>query len=604
MSEPAVEMRGITKRFPGVVANDDVDLTVERGTVHALLGENGAGKTTLMNVLYGLYEPTAGEVVVDGVPRSFDSPRDAIDAGVGMIHQHFMLVDPMTVTENITLGNEPRRFGGLVIDSEQARAEVVELSQRYGFDVDPDAPIEDVSVGVQQRVEILKALYRGADVLILDEPTAVLTPQEVTDLFAVLEELTAQGKTIIFITHKLGEAMAAADDITVLRDGENVGTVEAASTTREELAELMVGREVLLEVESPPSTPGDVTLSVEHLGVTDERGVETVADVSFEVRAGEVFGIAGVDGNGQQELVEAITGMRVPEAGTVRFQGTDITERSRRDRIESGIAYIPEDRQEQGLVMDFDLVENGLLGSQHQEPFASSGRIDWAESQDHAASVVEEYDVRPPTVDTRAESLSGGNQQKFIVGREFERDPSLLVASHPTRGVDVGSIEFIHDRLLDLRAEGVAVLLVSSKLAEVQALSDRLAVIYEGEFMDVVDPDTVTEEDLGLLMAGEQLDDEPVASPDRPTTDRERGDGERTTDSESGGGEATTDGTSERDHTTAESTSEADEMTTDGEIGDGETTTDGAREEGATSTDGADEADGTTDSTGGEGEGR
>jgi simple sugar transport system ATP-binding protein len=509
MEPPAVTLEGITKRFPGVLANDDVDLTVERGTVHGLLGENGAGKTTLMNVLYGLYEPTAGRVAVDGSERSFDSPRDAIDAGVGMIHQHFMLVDPMTITENITLGNEPRRLGGLVVDRERAREDVLELSERYGFDIDPDARIEDVSVGVQQRVEILKALYRGADILILDEPTAVLTPQEVADLFDVLAELTASGKTIIFITHKLGEAMAAADDITVLRDGRNVGTVDADATSREELAELMVGREVLLEADKEPADPGDVGLSVSDLRVTDDRGVEQVGGVDLDVREGEVFGIAGVDGNGQSELVEAITGLRTPDEGRVELAGRDVTDLSRRDRIDAGMAYVPEDRQKRGLVMEFDLVENGLLGSQHTREFAEGGRIDWATTRDHAESVIEEYDVRPRNPDADAESLSGGNQQKFVVGREFARDPEVVVASHPTRGVDVGSIEFIHDRILDLRRAGKTVLLVSSKLDEVQQLSDRLGVMYEGELVDIVDPDRVTEEELGLLMAGQTPEDAP-----------------------------------------------------------------------------------------------
>jgi simple sugar transport system ATP-binding protein len=504
----AVHLDGITKRFPGVVANDDVDLAVERGTVHALLGENGAGKTTLMNVLYGLYEPTSGRVLVDEEVRSFDSPRDAIDAGVGMIHQHFMLVDPMTVTENITLGNEPRKWGGLAVDRAAAREAVVELSDRYGFDVDPDARVEDISVGEQQRVEILKALYRGADVLILDEPTAVLTPQEVEELFGVLEELTAQGKTIIFITHKLGEAMRAADDITVLRDGRNVGSVKADETTREDLAELMVGREVLLDVDRPPAETGDVVASVSNVVVDDDRGVRAVDDVSFDVRAGEVFGIAGVDGNGQSELVEALTGLRRPQHGRIEFLGDDVTADSRRQRIEEGMAYIPEDRQERGLVMDFDLTENALLGSQHSKEFGPNGRIDWPATRAHAEAIIDEYDVRPPDADAVSESLSGGNQQKFIVGREFERDPELVVASHPTRGVDVGSIEFIHERLLELRQQGVAILLVSSKLEEVQGLSDRLGVIYEGEFIDVVDPDETTEEELGLLMAGEHPDED------------------------------------------------------------------------------------------------
>jgi simple sugar transport system ATP-binding protein len=518
----AVHLDGITKRFPGVVANDDVDLRVEAGTVHALLGENGAGKTTLMNVLYGLYEPTAGRVVVDGEPRAFDSPADAIRAGVGMIHQHFMLVDPMTVAENVVLGNEPRKWGGLSVDHERARREVIELSERYGFDVEPDARIEDVSVGVQQRVEILKALYRGADILVLDEPTAVLTPQEVDDLFAVLDELTAQGKTVIFITHKLGEAMAAADEVTVLRDGRNVGTVPAGETTREALAEMMVGREVLLEVEKEPGEFGERTLQVDGVSVEDERGVTVVADVSLTVRAGEVFGVAGVDGNGQAELVEAITGLRRPETGRVRFLGEEITDWSRRRRIDGGMAYVPEDRHERGLVMEFDLTANGVLGSQHAPPFAEGGRIDWGEARGHAEAIIDRYDVRPPTPEASAESLSGGNQQKFIVGREFEREPSLMVATHPTRGVDIGSTEFIHERLLDLRREGVAVLLVSSKLEEVQALSDRLAVMHAGEVVDVVDPGTVTEEELGLLMAGEHPDDADGGGGQGDDGDRER----------------------------------------------------------------------------------
>ncbi len=507
---PAVHLDSITKRFPGVVANDDVDLVVERGSVHALLGENGAGKTTLMNVLYGLYEPTEGTVRIDGAPRQFDSPRDAIDAGIGMIHQHFMLVDPMTVWENVVLGNEPTTWGGLRVDADAARESVRELSERYGFDVDPDARIEDVSVGVQQRVEILKALYRGADILILDEPTAVLTPQEVEELYGVFEELTEQGKTIIFISHKLGEALRAADDVTVLRDGVNVGTVSTDDVTREDLAEMMVGREVLMEPAADPREPGDRVLGVSNLSADDDRGVEAVSDVSFEIRAGEVFGIAGVDGNGQSQLVEAITGLREATAGSVRYLGESMEAVSRRERIDRGMAYVPEDRQDRGLVMPYELTQNGILGSQHDAPFASSGRIDWDASRDHAERIIQEYDVRPPDREATAESLSGGNQQKFIVGREFERDPDLVVATHPTRGVDIGSTEFIHDRLLELRAEGKAVLLVSSKLDEVQGLSDRLAVMHEGSFAGVVDPETVTEEELGLLMAGETPDDDSV----------------------------------------------------------------------------------------------
>jgi len=506
MSTDAVRLAGITKRFPGVLANDDVDLAVEKGSVHALLGENGAGKTTLMNVLYGLYEPDGGEVVVDGESREFDSPREAIDAGIGMIHQHFMLVDPMTVVENVTLGYEPSgRFG---VDRARAREEVVELADKYGFDVDPGATIEDVSVGVQQRVEIVKALYRGAEILILDEPTAVLTPQEVDELFGVFEELTAEGKTILFITHKLGEAMRAADGITVLRDGRNVGAVSSTDTTREELAELMVGREVLLDVERDPVERGEVVLKIDSLGVQDARGTEKVSDVSFGVRGGEILGIAGVDGNGQTELVEAITGLRVPDSGTVAIDSDELTRASRRAHTDRGMAYVPEDRQERGLVMDFDLVRNALLGSQHDPKFTANGRIDWETAREHAEYLIDAYDVRPPDPGAKAASLSGGNQQKFVVGRELERDPRVLIASHPTRGVDVGSTEFIHERLLALRRAGVAVVLVSSKLDEVRGLSDRLAVMYEGEFVDVVNPEETTEEEIGLLMAGERPDDD------------------------------------------------------------------------------------------------
>ncbi len=505
--EPAVRLSGITKRFPGVLANDDIDLSVERGSVHALLGENGAGKTTLMNVLYGLYEPTDGIVSVHGKRRDFDSPREAIDAGIGMIHQHFMLVGPMTVTENIVLGNEPRKWGGLVIDETRARNAVVDLREQYGFDVEPDAKIEEISVGVRQRVEILKALYRGAEILIMDEPTAVLTPQEVEDLFAVFEELTEQGKTIIFITHKLGEAMEAADQITVLRDGENVGSVDVDEADRESLAKMMVGREVLMEVEKPPISPGDPILTVSDLTVENDRGVKAVTDLTLTVREGEILGIAGVDGNGQTELVEGISGLRSAESGNVRLGEQSVTEWSRLDRIQNGMAYIPEDRQERGLVMDFDLIENGILGSQHTHPFHRNGRLDWGNARDHADTIVDEFDVRPGETDVTAVSLSGGNQQKFIVGREFERNPQLMLATHPTRGVDVGSTEYIHDRLIDLREEGTGVLLVSSKLDEVQALSDRLAVMYEGELVAVVDPNAVTDEELGLLMAGERPTD-------------------------------------------------------------------------------------------------
>ncbi|WP_135829178.1 ABC transporter ATP-binding protein [Halorussus halobius] len=510
--EPAVELDGVTKRFGDVVANDAVDLTLESGSVHALVGENGAGKTTLMSVLYGLYEPDAGTISIDGRPRRFDSPRDAIDAGVGMIHQHFQLVDTMTVVQNVVLGHEPSRRG--LVDEDSAREDIADICSTYGFDVDEhlDTRVEDVGVGVQQRVEIVKSLYRGADVLILDEPTAVLTPQEVESLFDVMNELADRGRSLIFITHKLDEALGVADRITVLRDGKSVGTVAADATDREELARMMVGRDVLFDYPERDTEPGAVALDVDGLRVSDDRGLEQVGGVDFTVREGEVFGVAGVDGNGQAELVEAITGLRDVDAGTVTFEGSEVTDASRRRRIESGIAYVPEDRQEEGLVQDYDLVRNALLGNQTVEPYVENGFVDWDAVRDHAEAIVDEYDVQPPDADAEAASLSGGNQQKFVVGRELEHQPDLVVASHPTRGVDIGSIEFIHERLLEMRDEGLAVLLVSSKLDEVRKLSDRIAVLYEGEFVGVVDPDDVTEQELGLLMAGRTLDEVETAA--------------------------------------------------------------------------------------------
>jgi len=503
---PAVDLDGITKRFGDVVANDGVNLRVDPGSVHALVGENGAGKTTLMSILYGLYDPDGGTIRIDGEPQTFDSPRDAIDAGVGMIHQHFQLVDTMTVIQNIILGQEPTANG--LVDEDSARATIEEVCDRYGFDVDQhlDTRVEDLGVGVQQRVEIVKSLYRGADTLILDEPTAVLTPQEVEELFEVMAELTESGRSLIFITHKLEEAMAVADEITVLRDGESVGTVAGAETSEQELARMMVGRDVLFEGQERTTEPGEVTLGVEGLLVRDDRDLRQVEGVDLTVRTGEVLGIAGVDGNGQSELVEAITGLRPVESGTVTFEGTDITEMSRRERIESGIAYIPEDRQEEGLVQDYNLVRNALLGNQTVEPFVEGGFVDWGAVREHAAEIVTEYDVQPPHVEAEGGSLSGGNQQKFVVGRELKHDPDLVVAAHPTRGVDIGSIEFIHNRLHEMRDEGMAILLVSSKLDEVQKLSDRLAVMSGGQFVDVVDPDDVTEEELGLMMAGRERD--------------------------------------------------------------------------------------------------
>jgi simple sugar transport system ATP-binding protein len=520
---PDVRLSGITKRFGDVVANDGVDLTLETGSVHALLGENGSGKTTLMSVLYGLYDQDDGDIFVRGERREFDSPRDAMDAGIGMIHQHFQLVEPMTVLQNIVLGHEPTERG--LVDIESARADVEAITDRYGFDIDEylDVPVRDLDVGVQQRVEIVKSLYRGAEILVLDEPTAVLTPQEVEGLFDVMAELTASGHSLIFITHKLDEALTAADEITVLRDGEVAGTVDAADATEQELARLMVGREIDFDRQPRETVIGDPVFEVADLRVSGDRGLEQVSGVDFTVREGEILGIAGVQGNGQTELVEALTGLRPVESGTVNFDGEDITGTSRRDRIEKGIAYIPEDRQEEGIVMDYDLVRNSLLGFQTTEPYVERGVIDWGAVRDHAEGIVEEYDVQPPDATTEAASLSGGNQQKFVVGREIEHEPTVMVASHPTRGVDIGSIEFIHDRLLELRDAGLAVAFVSSKLEEVQKLSDRIAVMYEGEFADVVDPEAVTEADLGLLMTGA----DPEAAADQPAAESGWSDGGR-----------------------------------------------------------------------------
>jgi len=495
-------MEGITKRFGDVVANDTVDFSLEKGSIHALLGENGSGKTTLMSVLYGLYEKNAGTIYVGGEPRTFESPRDAMDAGVGMIHQHFQLVETMTVLQNIILGHEPSDNG--FVDTSTARKDIEEICSRYDFHVDKflDTKIQDLDLGARQRVEIVKSLYRGADILILDEPTAVLTPQEIEDLLDLMEELADAGHSLIFITHKLGEALGAADEITVLRDGEAIGTVDAGETSEEELARMMVGREV--QFDRPPRDPpkGDTVLDAEQLHVRGSRGLEQVSGVDLTVREGEILGVAGVQGNGQTEMVEALTGLRDIDSGSVRLNGETITDTNRRQRIDAGIAYIPEDRTTEGLVQDYTLVRNALLGNQTVEPFVDNRMIDWAAVHDHAGEIIQEYDVQPPTKSADAKSLSGGNQQKFIVGREIEHDPDVMIASHPTRGVDIGSIEFIHDRLLELRDAGMAILVVSSKLDEIQKLSDRIVVMYEGEFMDTVDPVETTEEELGMLMAG------------------------------------------------------------------------------------------------------
>ncbi|HZS23690.1 MAG TPA: ABC transporter ATP-binding protein [Gaiellaceae bacterium] len=500
MSDGVVlEMRGIRKVFPGVVANDDVSLDVRVGEVHALLGENGAGKSTLMNILYGLYHPDAGEILLNGKPVAFGSARDAIRAGIGMVHQHFMLIPVMTVAENIVLGTEPR--DGIFLDERGAERRVRELSQQFGLVVDPAALVADITVGQQQRVEILKALYRGADVLILDEPTAVLTPQEARELFSIIKNLQADGKSIIFISHKLNEVLEIADRITVLRRGKTIETVSAQGATEASLARAMVGRDVLLRVEKKPAEPGDVLLAVEELHVKDDRGIEKVRGVSFEVRAGEIVGIAGVDGNGQTELIDAITGLQKIESGRIVVGGREVERASAREMLDLGVGHIPEDRQRRGLVLEFSIAENIALHDYADPPDAKWGWLFPRRLVQRAARLIKEFDVRGGGPLTRAGGLSGGNQQKVVAAREISRDPKVLIAAQPTRGLDVGAIEYLHRRLVTERDRGRAILLVSLELEEIFSLSDRILVIYEGEIAGEHTGE-VSEELVGLEMLG------------------------------------------------------------------------------------------------------
>jgi simple sugar transport system ATP-binding protein len=496
----ALELKGITKRFPGVVANDRVDFDLHRGEVHALLGENGAGKSTLMNVLYGLYHPDEGEIVIRGEVVQMSSPREAINRGIGMVHQHFMLIPVMTVAENIVLAVEPRR-DGVLLDYRAARRTVKELADSFGFAIDPDALIQDITVGQQQRVEILKALFRRADVLILDEPTAVLTPQEASELFEILRTLKREGLSIIFISHKLNEVLDIADRITVLRRGKLVETLPAAGATEQSLARLMVGREVLLRVEKDQTKPGQPLLEVEDLDVRDDRGIAKVRNVSFEVRAGEIVAIAGVDGNGQTELIDALSGLRKVEHGVVTLAGRAITGESVRDHFEDGLGHIPEDRQHRGLILDFSIAENIGLHDFRKPPSSRYGWLNPRRLIERARRLITEFDVRGGQPDTHASALSGGNQQKVILAREIDRDPTVLIAAQPTRGLDVGAIEFVHRRLVEERDEGRGILLVSLELEEVLSLADRILVIYEGEIVGEFPP-TATEEELGLAMTG------------------------------------------------------------------------------------------------------
>lgn len=494
-----LELKNITKTFGNVIANNDVSIKIENGTIHAIVGENGAGKSTIMRIAYGFYTSDSGEILVDGNVVQIKNPHDAIALGIGMVHQHFMLVDTMTVAENIILGAET---GGAVnLDLDKANADILKLSNELRLGVNPKAYIEDLSVGAQQRVELLKALYRDAKLLILDEPTAVLTPQEVEDFFNILRLMKEQGKTIVIITHKLEEVLAISDDVTVMRDGKTVGSVKTAETSTNELARMIVGRDVLLRVEKTDAKPSDDILSVENLSVKGNHG-EALNNVSFKVRAGEIVGIAGIEGNGQTELIEAIAGLIAVQEGSIKLLGREISKLPVRRRTELGIAHIPEDRHKRGLLLESDLEENSILGVHYRAPVAANGFLNSAVIEKRTKEIIENFDVRPPNPQLSAKSLSGGNQQKLIIGREFELNPKLLLVSQPTRGVDIGAIEFIHRKLIALRDAGSAVLLVSAELEEVTALADRLLVIHKGKFVGEVDPKTVSKEEIGCLMTG------------------------------------------------------------------------------------------------------
>jgi simple sugar transport system ATP-binding protein len=504
-----LELRGITKRFPGVLANDHIDLTLRSGEILGLLGENGAGKSTLMNILYGLYSADEGEILLDGRRLELKSPSDAVAAGIGMVHQHFMLVPVFSVAENVVLGVEPT--GPLDhLDLATARRQVEEISRQFGLQLDPDAMVEDLPVGVQQRVEIIKVLFRQADLVVFDEPTAVLTPQEVQDFFGILRSLRDDGKALVFITHKLKEMLEVADRIAVLRQGRVVGEVLPADADEESLAQMMVGRPVDLVVDKEPAEPGDVVLAVRDLVVGDERGRVAVDGVSFDVRAGEIVAVAGVQGNGQTELVEALTGMRLAVGGSIMLGQVDVTGVHPRDIHRLGVGHVPEDRERSGFVAEFTVGENMILDAYYAPPFSRRGALDWDEVDRHATRLVEEYDIRTPSVDTPMGTLSGGNKQKAIVAREFRDGLRLVIASQPTRGVDVGSVEYIHERIVAQRDARVAVLIVSTELDEVMALADRLLVMYRGRIVADLDPATVTHGEVGLYMAG-SVPQEPAA---------------------------------------------------------------------------------------------
>ncbi|MCM3738989.1 ABC transporter ATP-binding protein [Oceanobacillus luteolus] len=503
--EYVIEMLNIRKEFPGIVANDNITVQLKKGEIHALLGENGAGKSTLMNVLFGLYQPEQGEIRVNGKPVKITNPNIANDLGIGMVHQHFMLVEPFTVTQNIILGSEPKtKFG--TINLKKAEKEIQELSDRYGLKVDPTAKIRDISVGMQQRVEILKTLYRGAEVLIFDEPTAVLTPQEITELIEIMQSLVKEGKSIILITHKLKEIMEACDRCTVIRKGKGIGTVDVKETTVNELASLMVGRDVNFQVSKTPAEPKHEVLEVKDLYVKDSRKVDVVKGLDLKVRAGEIVGVAGIDGNGQTELIEAITGLTKSYRGNILLNKKDITNKTPREVTESGLGHIPQDRHKYGLVLDYTIGENIVLQTYYQKPYSKNTILNHDAIYKKAEELIAMYDVRTPSAFTPARALSGGNQQKAIIAREVERSPELLIAAQPTRGLDVGAIEFVHQKLVEERDKGKAILLVSFELDEILDVSDRIVVIYDGRIVADLDAKETNERELGLLMAGSGTD--------------------------------------------------------------------------------------------------
>ena len=501
--ENVIEMREITKIFGQFVANDKINLHLRRGEIHALLGENGAGKSTLMNMLAGLLEPTSGEIAVNGQVVKLDSPSKAASLGIGMVHQHFMLVEAFTVAENIILGSEITKNG--VLDIKKAIQEIKELSEKYGLAVDPSAKIEDISVGAQQRVEILKTLYRGADILIFDEPTAVLTPAEIDELMIIMKNLVKEGKSIILITHKLDEIRAVSDRVTVIRRGKSIETVEIAGATNQDLAEMMVGRSVSFTTEKNPPQPKEVILSIKYLVVNENRGIPAVKNLSLDVRAGEIVGIAGIDGNGQSELIQAITGLRKVKSGTINIKGKDVVGLPPRKITEMKVSHVPEDRHRDGLVLDLTISENIALQTYYKEPLSKNGILNYTNIHNYARKLMEEFDVRAANDYVPASALSGGNQQKAIIAREVDRDPDLLIVSQPTRGLDVGAIEYIHKRLIGERDKGKAVLVVSFELDEILNLSDRIAVIHDGKIQGIVTPAETNKQELGILMAGGEL---------------------------------------------------------------------------------------------------